>query len=268
VAKVAGRLFDDHDTDDSPGVVIVSQSLADRYWPGESALGKRMKRGRADSAQPWLTVVGVVATLDETRDEVIDNADAWYLPYTQSTFPALDRMTFMVHTRSAPLAVVGAVKAALRGVDPEEPIFDLQTMDQRFAERTAQDRFSAFLYGALGLLGVGLAAMGIYAMLSFTVDQRRREIGIRAALGARPGQIGLAVLGRAAALTAAGLGLGTVAAFGLTGFLASRLYQVDPHDPAALATASGILGLCALVSSYLPALRASRLDPLLALRSE
>ncbi len=268
VPLVAGRFLDDRDTAGAARVVVVSRSLADRYWPGETAIGKQLRRGRARSTQPWLTVVGVAGTLEETHDEVLGNDDAWYLPAAQATADDLERMTFTLRARGEPLALVPAVRAAIRSVDPDEPVFDVATMEQRFARRTTPERFSTAIYTALGLLGLVLAAVGIYGVLSFTVNQRRREIGIRAAVGAQPAQLCALVLGFGLRLAAAGLALGVAGAWALTRLLASQLHGVSPRDPAALALALGGLALVCLLSSYLPARRAARIDPVRALRTE
>jgi len=270
VPLVAGRFFDEHDTADSLRAVVVSRSLAERYWPGESALGKRIKRGRYDSPQPWLTVVGVAGTLKEKHDEVLDNDDAWYIPAAQSV-EDFDRMTFTLRVdgrRGDPLALAPAVRAAVHAADKDTPVFDLMTMEQRFAERTATERFSAVIYTALGVLGLLLAAIGIYGVLAFSVSQRLREIGIRAALGAQPGELRRLVLASGLRLAATGLALGAAGALALTKLMASQLYQVSPRDPAVLFFALVTLAVIALVSSYLPARRAASIDPVSALRHE
>jgi predicted permease len=268
VPLVAGRFFNDHDTVGAPQVVVVSKSLADRYWPGGSAIGKRIKRGRYNSSQPWLTVVGVAGTLKETHDEVLGNDDAWYLPYAQAVVDDLDRMTFTLRARGNPLAIEPALRDAVHAADKDEPVFEIMTMEQRFAQRTTPERFSTVIYTSLGFLGLVLAAIGIYGVLAFSVNQRLREIGIRSALGAQPGQVRALVLGSGLRLAGAGLGIGVAVALALTRFLASQLYEVSPRDPMALAFAFVSLAVIALFASYLPARRAARIDPVSALRYE
>jgi predicted permease len=266
VPLVAGRFLDAHDTRDAPPVAVVSKSLADRYWPGESAVGKRIKRGRYDSPFPWMTVVGVAGTLKETH-ELLDNDDAWYLPYAQNG-DDLETMTFTLRVQGDPLAPAPAVRAAIHAVDKNEPVFDMLTMEQRLAERTTPERFSTVIYSAFGFLGLVLAAIGIYGVLAFNVNQRLREIGIRAAMGAQPGDLRALVLGAGLRLAAAGLVIGLVGALALSRLLASQLYQVSPRDPVVLAAAFVFLAVIAAVSSYLPARRAARIDPVAALRGE
>ncbi|HEX3529043.1 MAG TPA: ABC transporter permease [Thermoanaerobaculia bacterium] len=271
VPLIAGRFLDDHDTAGASRVVVVSKSLADRYWPGTApgtAIGKQVRRGRANSTQPWLIVVGVAGSLKETHDEVLSNDDAWYVPSAQATVDDLERMTFTVRTEGDPLALVPAVRAAIQSVDKDEPVFDVLTLEERFAKRTTPERFSTVIYTSLGFLGLVLAAIGIYGVLSFTVNQRLREIGIRAAIGAQPAHVRALVLGSGLRLAGAGLLLGVLGALALTRFLASQLYEVSPRDPVALVIAFAGLAVICLVSSYLPARRAAAIDPVSALRTE
>jgi putative ABC transport system permease protein len=268
IPLVAGRYLDEHDDERSPLVIVISKSFADRYWPGESAVGKRVKRNRYDSDRPWLTVVGVVGTLKETEDEVATNSDAWYLPYAQPILPGLDTMTFVLRSRSAPEALLPAARAAIASVDRDQPIYDVKTMEDRFQIRTQTERFSTGVYGALGLLGLTLAAIGIYAVLAFSVSQRLPEIGIRSALGATPGEVRILILRNALLVTALGLALGAGGALLLTKLLSSELYQVDPRDPATFLGALACLAATALAASVIPAYRAAKVSPLLALRHE
>jgi putative ABC transport system permease protein len=270
VPRLAGRFLDDHDVAGAPRVVVVSKSLADRYWPGvpaESVVGQRVKRGRYDSPRPWLTVVGVAGTLEETHDEVLANDDAWYLPYGQAV-DEIDSLTFTLRSRGRPLGLAQAARDAIHAADRDEPVYSLMTMEQRFAQRTTPVRFSTVIYTALGLLGLVLAAIGIYGVLAFSVNQRLREIGIRGALGAQPGQLRSLVLGSGLRLAGAGLVIGVAGALALTRFLSSQLYQVSPRDPVALVVAFLCLAAIALLSSYLPARRAARINPVGALRGE
>jgi putative ABC transport system permease protein len=267
VPLLAGRFLNDQDTANTPLVAVVSKSVADRYWPGESALGKRVKRGRYESPRPWLTVVGVAGTLKETH-EMIENDDAWYLPAAQSTGEELERMTFMLRVQGNPLALAPAARRAIHTVNRNQPVFDVMTMEQRFAQQTTRERFTAVICTALGVLGLVLAALGIYGVLSFSVNQRLREIGIRSALGAEPGQIRRLVLRSGLRLAAIGLVVGLAGALALTRLLSSQLYQVSPRDPVALAAALAGLAVIALLSSYFPARRAAKTDPVTALRGE
>ncbi|HVT59770.1 MAG TPA: ABC transporter permease [Thermoanaerobaculia bacterium] len=267
VPLIAGRLFTDHDDERAPLVAIVSKSMAERYWPGGSAIGKRVKRGRTDSNRPWITVVGVVGSLKE-NDDWLPYPDAWYLPYTQSTVGSLDGLTFTLRARGSALALAPMVREAARAVDRDQPIYDVMTMEQRLAQRTTPERFSAVLYTSFGVLGLMLAALGIYGVLAFVVDQRLPEIGIRSALGARPGHLRALVLRFALLLTVGGLAVGILGALLLTRLMSSQLYQISPYDPVVLLSALACLGAIALVSCYVPASRAARVDPVRVLRQE
>jgi len=231
-------------------------------------VGKRVKRNRYDSDRPWLTVVGVVGTLKETEDEVATNSDAWYLPYAQPILAGLDAMTFVLRGRSAPESLLPAAREAIAGIDRDQPIYDVKTMEERFQVRTQTERFSTGVYGALGLLGLTLAAIGIYAVLAFSVSRQLPEIGIRSALGATPGEVRLLILRDALWVTVLGLALGTGGALLLTRLLSGELYQIDPRDPATFLGALACLAVTALAASVIPALRAARTSPLLALRHE
>ncbi len=265
---VAGRFPDDRDVATAPWVVVLSKTAADRYWPGESAVGKRLKRGLATSSRPWLTVVGVVGAFKETHDDLLANDDAWYLPYAQPIVEGLDEMTFTASVRGDPAALAPAVRRALREVDPEEPVYGMLTMDERLTERTTPERFSAVTYTAFGLLGLLLAAIGIHGVLAFNVSQRLREMGIRAAVGAEPGDLRRLVLRSALRMATAGLAIGLAGALFLTRLLASQLHEVSPRDPLVLAAALASLAVVTLVAGYVPARRASRVDPAIALRTE
>ncbi|HYG62645.1 MAG TPA: ADOP family duplicated permease, partial [Thermoanaerobaculia bacterium] len=267
IPLLRGRGITEQDTAETPMVAVISQSMAERYWPGEEAIGKRLKPGPYDSPAPWVTVVGIAGNLKETFDPGMPNLehDAWYRPYQQAA-PFFESIIFTLKTQGDTRSIAGAARQAVAEVDRDLPVYDLMTMEEHLAERTTQERFSAWLYGTLGALGLLLAALGIYGILSFSVNQRLREIGIRSAMGAAPADVRALVLRKALGLTALGLGLGLVAVLFLTRFLSFQLYQISNNDPVTLALALIVLGLIALVSSYIPASRAARVDPVRALR--
>lgn len=272
IPLLEGRTFTQQDIVQPNNVIIVSKSFADRYWPGQSAVGKRIKRGTYESPEnPWMTVIGVVGTLKETADNSdmeMATQDAWYMPYSQGTVPFLDSVTFVLRSDRDARSLVPTVRQALREVDPNQPISDVATMQERLGRLTGQERLNAMIYAVLCAFGLVLAALGIHGVLSFAVSQRLREIGIRAAMGAQPGQIRGMVMRSALAMIALGLALGVAGALVLTRFLQAKLYEIDPRDPVTLAGAVVVLGLIALVSSFLPAHRAAKIDPVRALRYE
>ncbi|HKI01747.1 MAG TPA: ABC transporter permease [Thermoanaerobaculia bacterium] len=267
IPLLKGRAFTHQDTAESPFVVIVSKSFADRFWPGQDPIGKRVKRGLYDGERPWLTVVGMVGTLAESQDDE-NTSDAWYMPYTQPTILDITDMTFVLRTSADPKSMAASARQVISGLDRDQPIYDVLTMDERLENRTMPQRTSALLYGIMGGLGLILAALGIYGVLSFSVNQRYREIGIRSAMGARPADIKSMILKNAMLLTLIGLAVGIGGTLLLTRLLGSLLYEVRPNDPLTLVAALAGLALIALVSSYIPARRAAKTDPLRALRYE
>jgi putative ABC transport system permease protein len=270
IPLLAGRELGEHDDAHAQEVIVVSKSFADRYWPGQVAIGKRIKRGLYTSHTPWLTVVGVVGTVAETpeADPEASTVDAVYFPYSQTTSGHFDDVTFVARTSADPKGLIEPARQAVSAVDKDEPIYDVATLAERLEKMTVQDKFSALLYGILGTLGLLLSTLGIYGVLSFSVSQRLREFGIRAAMGASPGAISAMVLRHALVLALAGLAIGTATALALSRLLAKLLHEVSPRDPLTLLGALAALAVIALVSSYLPARRAARLDAIQALRHE
>ena len=264
IPLLAGRVFTDADTATSIPAVIVSQSMAQRYWPGQNPIGRRVKRGPLDSAAPWMEVVGVVGSLRENPDDEIPAGDAWYLPYRQATAGSIAELTYVVKTPQA-VSIVPAVRSALAASDPDLPLFDAVTMEERFARFTATERLSANLTAMLGVLGVFLAAVGVYAVLAFSVRQRLPELGIRAALGARPSDVRRTVLREAAALVAASVASGAVVSILALPWLDANLFASGVSGPAAVILAAVGVVAAATISTIVPASRASRVDPVRAI---
>lgn len=261
VPLLQGRRLGSQDQENSLPVVVVSKAFVDTYWPGENPLGKLVKRGGATSENPWLTVVGVVG-------DVIDKGDlepSWYIPAVQGVFPN-ENVTLTVRTSAPPLTLVEPIRKAVLEVDRGQPVYDIATTDERIVGLYGEQRFSMFLFSLFAALGLVLAMVGIYGILSYAVLQQQREMGLRMALGAQPRHILNAVLHQGFVLALFGVGLGLAAAFVLTRYLASLLYEVSPADPSTY-LAIGLISLAvALLASYLPARRATRVDPLTVLR--
>jgi putative ABC transport system permease protein len=266
IRLLQGRLITEQDTATSPDVVVISKTMADHYWPGENPLGKRVKRGVYSSTRPWMTIVGVVDSLKETSDEDVNTNDAWYLPYTQASIPDIDTITFVVHYSADVAGLVPALRGAIRAIDKDQPIYHVATMQELLHERTLRQRFGSLLCGILGFLGLVLAALGIYSVLSFSVHQRHQEIGVRVALGARPADIKKLVVGGALVLTTTGMVLGLLVSLALTRLISSLLFEISARDPVILTGALLLLLVVTLIASYLPALRAARTDPMTAIR--
>jgi predicted permease len=260
-----GRLIDEHDQAGSPSVAVITETFAERIWPGEDPVGKRLRRIRTPDR--LITVVGVVAPVKEDRTIGVRGEDAvWYLPYAQTDFT--DPVHIVVKGSSDPRLLGQAIAGAVRAVDPQQPIFELTELEPYVAAFLAPERFAVTLLGGLAALGLLLAALGIYGVSAYFVGLRQREIGVRLALGATPGAVRRLVLGRSLRLLAIGLAAGLAGALVLGKIFASLLHEVSPHDTGVLSSVMLLLAVVALLASWLPAHRASRLDPLVALRAE
>lgn len=267
VELIEGRLLDERDRVDSIPVVVISEELARQAWPGENAIGRRIKRGRPDQTdRPWMTVVGLVKDVKEDLFNFRNNRPAWYVPYAQleNTLP----LNLLVKTGTDPASLTAAVSEAIHSVDPDQPVSGVTNMKAHLAGVLVNERFSAILMGMLAALGLGLAALGLYSVMAYSVSQRTGEMGLRVALGARRSDIFKLVIRRGAMLIVTGLGLGLTGALSLTRFLSGALYDVSPHDPATFAVISSLLAVVAMLACYLPARRATRVDPMVALRYE
>jgi putative ABC transport system permease protein len=271
VPLVAGRFFDQHDGTHNDFPIIVNQSFAWRFFSHEDPIGKRVRVGAPD--WPWRTIVGVVGDIKQ-RGVSRPSESEMYRPYTsppsdplvshESSFAT----TIVIRSRNNPLTLATAVREQVDRLDPNLPVFDIATMDQRLADSLAAPRFNAGLLGIFATLALLLAVVGIYGVISHSTSQRTHEIGIRMALGALPAHVLRLVMGEALAITALGIGLGLAACLGLMRYLASLLFEIRPTDPLTIAAVSLIVGAVALQASYLPARRATKVDPMAALRCE
>jgi putative ABC transport system permease protein len=263
-----GRWLDEHDDAASPLVAVINEAMARRFWPGEEAIGKRVSLrpafGSDLGAQPWMTVVGVVGDV-KARGLDAPVPDQVYLPYGQGT-PLW--MVLVVRTASDPAALASALTRTVHLVDPEQPVYNVRTMDAVLASASSSRSFAALLLGLLAAVALLMAALGTYGVVAYTVAQRARELAVRMALGARGADVVRLVLGRSLRLVAGGVGLGVVASMGLTRLLSSLLFGVAAHDPTTFAATAALLALMALVASYLPGRQAARVDPMVSLRRE
>jgi putative ABC transport system permease protein len=260
-----GRAFSDADIQDSQRVIIVNEELVRQYWPGQSPLGKRLKTG-TDPKLPWLTVVGVAANVrtggpDEGFEPEL------YIPYTQYPW-LLDPRLLGVRTAGEPLGVAQAVRREVAALDAAVPIADVRPLDQIAGEPEAPRQFLMTLLAVFAALALALAGVGIYGVMAYSVAQRTHEFGIRMALGAQQGDVLRSVVAQGLLRAGIGLAIGGVAALALAHFMSSLLFQVQPTDPATFtAVALGLFGL-ALLACYIPARRATKVDPVVALRYE
>ena len=262
LAMKQGREFAPADRAGALPVAIVNQEMARRLWPGESALNKRVKLG---NDQPWLTVVGVVTNDDGEGTESQPPARYVYLPLAQRPNRPI---ALMVRTPADPLALVPALRAAVREVDSDLPVENIRTAEAGHAENFWHVRLYAVFFFSFAVFALLLAAIGIYGIVAQTVVQRTHEIGIRVALGAERSRVLLLIVGDGARLAAAGLVVGLLGALTLTRLMKSMLFNASPVDPLVLIPVSLLLFGVALLASWLPARRALNIDPMLALRSE
>ncbi|HXG65879.1 MAG TPA: FtsX-like permease family protein, partial [Blastocatellia bacterium] len=266
IPLLAGRDFEGRDNRQAPRVAIVNKALADSIWPNEDAVGKRFQFGGRGADDPWLSVVGVVGDVHATGLQTAPGPQ-FYLSHAQSPF-AFPIMSFVVRASGDPARLISAVRSEILAVDKDQPVFDIKTMNERLADSVATQRFQLILLGVFAGLALMLAAVGIYGVIAYSVAERTHEIGIRMALGAQPGNVLRMVLGQGLALALVGVGLGLGAAFALTRFMESLLFAVGAKDPLTFVAIPLLLAAVALLASYVPARRATKVDPMTALRHE
>ena len=269
VPLLRGRDFSDSDTASSIPVVIVSETLARRYWPGKDAIGQRLKPNLPDA--PWYAVVGVAAAVHHWSAEIDAENEAYY-PYTQvppSLLPRIERyMTIAVRTSLPQSDAIAELRSAMDGVDKSVPLFAVQSMNQMVADSGSLRRFDMALLGAFAALALLLAAVGVYGVMAYSVAQRTREIGIRMAMGAQRSHVLRLIVGEGAKVALVGVVIGVVSATALTRLMASLLAGVSPRDGLTFTVAPLLMMALILLASYIPARRATRIDPLQALRAQ
>jgi predicted permease len=264
IPLLEGRGFTEEDTRTTPRVGIVDQRMAQALWPGGDALGKRVRTGGIDASNtaPWITIIGVVGNVKQDALEA-ESRMALYFPHSQLPGRALN---VVVRTHGDPATLASAVRKELRELDPDLPVYNVRTMDQRVSESLARRRFSMLLFAIFAALASGLAAVGIYGVIAFLVTQGTREMGIRMALGATPGEIGMLVVKHGLLMAAFAIVIGVGAALLVTRVMRSLLFGVAAADPITYALVCLLVALTALAASYFPARRAARLDPMRSLR--
>jgi predicted permease len=268
VRLVDGRDFSAMDTTDAPRVAIVTASAARTLWPGEAPLGKRFSEKSRPTPADWISVVGVVEEIRQSS--LTAKAEpAVYYPYLQtSTTPWLTHMSYVVRAGTGQSQAAGAMRAAVHAVDADVPLAQFASMDDVIAETGAERTFQARLLTAFAILALALAVIGIYGVLAYAVATRTREIGIRMALGAKGADVLRMVLRRTLLLATIGLALGTAGALLATRALESMLFEVRPNDPATMIAVAILLAGAAVAAGWVPARRAAKVDPLVALRWE
>jgi putative ABC transport system permease protein len=269
IKLLKGRTTTDADREGTQQVAVVNETFARRYLAGRDPIGARFKDTGEDS--PWTTIVGVVADVRHRSLEQLPNAEAFF-PYQQMDGNLMSRwmrgFNFVVRTGIEPVTIENAIRAQVRELDPQLPVLNLKTMEAMVSESVAGPRFRTLLVGAFGVTAILLAAVGIFGVISYLVSQRTREIGIRIALGAQPRDVRRVVMARALGLTAAGVIVGLAGAWLLRTWLERVLFEVSATDPLTLAGCAILVLGTAWLASFLPARRATRIDPMIACRTE
>lgn len=258
-----GVLFTERDTLSSPGVVVISETMAKRYWGDDDPIGKRITLNGGDDPT-WMKILGIVS---DVRQETLNQA-----PYPQMYAPIAQQprrtLTILARSSSDTTSTISAIRNQVKELDANVPVFNVQTMDQILADSIAPPRFNAVLIVLFACLALILAAVGIYGVISYGVTQRRHEIGIRMALGAKPSEVLRMIIGQGLKLVLIGIGLGLVAVFLLTRLMSSLLFEVSATDPLTFIVVSLLLTGVALIACWVPARRAAQTDPMVALRYE
>jgi putative ABC transport system permease protein len=272
IPLVRGRFFNEAEMHGQVGAVIINDGMAKRYWPGEDPVGKRLKWGAAMSTNPWLTIVGVVGDVKQGP------LDAATMPHTYQPFQYLCKGTFafplctnrnvLVRSQNSSAGIIAAMRNLVSQMDPQQPIGRTYVMEDLVSASLAPRRFNTWLLAAFGGGALLLAAIGVYGVISYSVAQQTRELGVRIALGAQPGDILGLVLRRGLLLASIGLVIGIGASLAATRLMTSLLYNVSATDPVTFATVGVLLIAVALAACWIPAQRAMRVDPVVALRNE
>jgi putative ABC transport system permease protein len=264
IPLLAGRDFNDADAKDAPNVTIIDERLAREYWPNESPIGKRVRFGPPEDNEPWHTIVGVVGTVRHQRMQE-DTRKSVYLP--QAKIP-IGGMALVLRTTSNPQELAGALRREVAQLDPDLPVSEVATMEEVVAESIWQPRLYATLFAVFAGGALLLALIGIYGVMAFLVQTRTHEIGVRMALGATTRDVFRLIVGRGMKLTAVGVLIGVAGALALTRLMHSLLFNTSATDPLTFVVISALLALAAFLACYLPARRAAKVDPLIALRYE
>jgi predicted permease len=259
-----GRFFDQRDDETKPNAVVVDEYMAEQLWPGQDPLGKRIHVIQLPSKEQWQTVVGVVGRVKQDSLDS-DPRIAFYMAHTQFPVRAL---TVTLRSAGDPAAMLSAAKNALRNIDPDLPMYQVRTMEQRVGESLARRRFSMLLLAFFAAVALALATIGIYGVMVYLVNQGTRELGIRMALGASQRDILALVVRQGMVLAVSGVTIGLAAAFLLTRLIRSLLFGVNANDPITFAGISLLLAMITLLASYIPARRAARIDPIVSLRCD
>jgi predicted permease len=277
IPMLRGREFTEADREGSPLVAIVNRTLAERYWPGQDPIGKRIHIGIPETPLPWMTVVGEIEDIKQTSADAATQ-NQFYIPFSQiktdiGQFAQPDMLagdggTITLRTAMLPEQMADSLRAVVRSIDPKLPLTNVESMDRVVAEGQAPRRFNTALISSFAGAAVLLALLGIYSVIAFSATLRTQEMAIRLALGSQRSSVMRLVLLSGAKLGIVGCGLGGVAAVFATRLMRSMLFEVDPLDPAVLVLAAVSIFLLAIAASVIPARRAASIEPMQALRAE
>ena len=262
---IAGRGFTPQDINSPQRVAVVNQALVRQFFNGQNPIGKRFSLDDRPEKQQWIEIVGIVG---DTRYSTLKEEPPPVHFDLYNQLPEIGGVTYTVRTQMPPEAITPSLRAAVQRIDRDLPLMDIRTQQQQIDATTQQERVFASLTAGFGLLALALACVGIYGIMAYTVSQRTNEIGIRLALGAERAQVRSMILGEASRLAILGVAAGLLAAFGLAQLVKSMLYGLKASDPASFAAAGSLLLAIALFAAWVPALRASRVEPMEALRHE
>jgi putative ABC transport system permease protein len=265
IPLVRGRLIEPSDDEKAARVVVVNDAFAKRFFADGDAIGKRIRLGKLTADFPWANIVGVVG---DVRGFALEEPPIPTMYWPVAQIRATPSLAIVVRTESDPAALAPAVRDAIREIDQTQPIYDMQPLDQLVAKSLGQRRFTLTLMVLFGVIALVLSAIGIYGVMAFAVTQRTQEIGIRMALGARAVDVLKMVVGSGMFLALIGVVVGLIGAFALTRLMASLLFGVSPTDLVTFGLVTTGLLIVALLACYIPARRATKVDPLVALRYE
>jgi putative ABC transport system permease protein len=267
ITLLQGRDFSWSDSPQTQPVVAINEAMAKRYWPNEDSIGKRIRQGGPDDSEvPWLTITGIVADVREF-DPMTEPQPTMYFPIAQSE-PSGTLRHWVMRTDNDPKSIAASVRGVVWDIDKDLPITRIRTMEEVRSMAVVSPRLNLLLFGLFAALVLILASVGIYGVTAYSVAQRTREIGIRMALGASRNDVARIVLRQGVRLGAIGVLFGLIGAFALTRLMTSMIYGVSPSDPATFSVVAFLLFSVALAACYIPARRAMRVDPIVALRYE
>jgi putative ABC transport system permease protein len=267
IPLLRGRSFTPQDTADAQAVVVINRTMAERFWPGQEALGKRFKIGSSDNPNPLMVVVGVVGDVRQNSLDQVLKPEMYVSHLQDRRFFAIPR-DLVARTTGDPLALAAAVRAEIWKLDRDLPLYQVRTMEQVLAASVTGQRFNMLLLTVFAALALLLAAVGIYGLMSYATAQRTREIGVRLALGARAGDVLRLVMEQGLILTISGVAVGLAGAFALTRVMTGLLFGVSATDPMTFTSIAALLTLVSLLACWIPARRAAKVDPMVALRCE